>query len=124
MFFLLFWQGIDYRSCDMGLRVKPARTGDAVVFWNMNPNATFDRVRPLNSPEFPAKQRKCTASGANGTGLCRSRPAARAARGLPGEEGDEVGYDSVDPGQELRQNRLTRRRASCPPRTALLPCLE
>lgn len=28
----------------MGLRVKPARTGDAVVFWNMNPNGTFDKA--------------------------------------------------------------------------------
>lgn len=37
-------QGIDYRSCDKGLRVKPIRAGDAVIFYNMHPNATFDKA--------------------------------------------------------------------------------
>lgn len=42
-------QGIDYRSCEMGLKFKPAQTGDAVVFWNMHPNGTFDKARSTAS---------------------------------------------------------------------------
>ena len=34
--------GIDYKSCDGGLHVQP-RAGDALLFWNVHPNATFDK---------------------------------------------------------------------------------
>eukprot|EP01024_Parvocaulis_polyphysoides_P024643 TRINITY_DN2252_c0_g2_i1.p1 TRINITY_DN2252_c0_g2~~TRINITY_DN2252_c0_g2_i1.p1 ORF type:complete len:324 (-),score=54.98 TRINITY_DN2252_c0_g2_i1:443-1414(-) len=34
--------GIDYEKCDSGLKYKP-RKGDAVLFWSMHPNGTFDR---------------------------------------------------------------------------------
>ena len=34
--------GIDYKSCNGGLHVKP-RAGDALLFWNVHPNATFDK---------------------------------------------------------------------------------
>ena len=34
--------GIDYTSCEVGLKVKP-RKGDALLFWSVHPNNTFDR---------------------------------------------------------------------------------
>jgi len=34
---------INYRSCESGLRVKPLRTGDALLFHNIYPNQTFDK---------------------------------------------------------------------------------
>ncbi|KAL3140676.1 hypothetical protein ABBQ32_005240 [Trebouxia sp. C0010 RCD-2024] len=33
---------IDYSSCSQGLRYKP-RTGDALLFWSIHPNGTFDK---------------------------------------------------------------------------------
>lgn len=33
---------IDYRKCDMGLKYQP-RAGDAVLFYSMHPNGTFDK---------------------------------------------------------------------------------
>ena len=38
-------QGIDYKSCAQGLKVKPMRTGDALLFYSIHPNTTFDKVR-------------------------------------------------------------------------------
>ena len=35
-------KNIDYKSCDGGLLVRP-RAGDALLFWNVFPNATFDK---------------------------------------------------------------------------------
>ena len=35
-------KNIDYKSCDGGLRVRP-RAGDALLFWNVHPNRTFDK---------------------------------------------------------------------------------
>ena len=35
-------RNIDYKSCDHGLHVKP-RAGDALLFYNIHPNATFDK---------------------------------------------------------------------------------
>jgi len=35
-------RGIDYTSCEVGLKVKP-RKGDALLFWSVHPNNTFDR---------------------------------------------------------------------------------
>lgn len=34
--------GLNYKSCDQGLRYKP-RQGDALLFWSMHPNGTFDK---------------------------------------------------------------------------------
>ena len=39
-------RNIDYRSCALGLKVKPMRTGDALLFYSIHPNATFDKVSP------------------------------------------------------------------------------
>ena len=36
-------RGIDYAKCDIGLKVKP-RKGDALLFWSVYPNMTFDRA--------------------------------------------------------------------------------
>lgn len=33
---------IDYKTCEGGLRVAP-RAGDALLFWNVHPNATLDK---------------------------------------------------------------------------------
>ena len=38
-------RNIDYRSCAQGLKVKPMRTGDALLFYSIHPNTTFDKVR-------------------------------------------------------------------------------
>ena len=35
-------KNIDYASCEGGLRVRP-RAGDALLFWNVHPNRTFDK---------------------------------------------------------------------------------
>eukprot|EP00884_Botryococcus_braunii_P006138 jgi/Botrbrau1/15525/Bobra.0123s0001.1 len=35
-------RNIDYRSCDQGYKYKP-RLGDAVLFYSMHPNGTFDK---------------------------------------------------------------------------------
>lgn len=35
-------RGIDFTSCEAGLKVKP-RKGDALLFWSVHPNNTFDR---------------------------------------------------------------------------------
>lgn len=35
--------GIDYRACDKGLRLKPMKTGDALMFYNVHPNMSFDK---------------------------------------------------------------------------------
>jgi len=35
--------GIDYKACNTGLAVKPLRTGDALAFYNVHPNQTFDK---------------------------------------------------------------------------------
>ena len=35
-------KNIDYKSCDYGLLVHP-RAGDALLFWNVHPNTTFDK---------------------------------------------------------------------------------
>lgn len=48
-------RNIDYRSCDMGLKVKPMRVGDALFFYSMHPNATFDKARRRR----PALRRMC-----------------------------------------------------------------
>jgi prolyl 4-hydroxylase len=33
---------INYKSCDMGLKYKP-KAGDALLFWSIHPNGTFDK---------------------------------------------------------------------------------
>ncbi|KAK9812646.1 hypothetical protein WJX72_001216 [[Myrmecia] bisecta] len=35
-------QNINYKSCSEGLKYKP-RAGDALLFWSLHPNGTFDR---------------------------------------------------------------------------------
>ncbi len=37
-------RGIDYKSCAQGLKVKPMKTGDALMFYSIHPNASFDKV--------------------------------------------------------------------------------
>lgn len=36
-------RNIDYKACDTGLAVKPARTGDALLFWSIQPGGGFDK---------------------------------------------------------------------------------
>ena len=36
-------RSVDYKSCDVGLKVKPGR-GDALLFHNVHPNGTFDKA--------------------------------------------------------------------------------
>jgi len=50
MLWLWLWQnyqnmnsGFDYKEC-IGLKVKP-RLGDALLFYSMHPNGTFDKVK-------------------------------------------------------------------------------
>jgi hypothetical protein len=38
-------RNIDYKSCALGLKVKPMRTGDALLFYSIHPNSTFDKAR-------------------------------------------------------------------------------
>lgn len=35
-------EGIDYKACDKGIKVKP-RAGDALLFWSMHPDHSLDR---------------------------------------------------------------------------------
>lgn len=35
--------GIDYKSCAEGLKVKPLKAGDALLFYSVNPEGTFDK---------------------------------------------------------------------------------
>jgi len=35
--------GIDYRSCAQGLKVKPLKAGDALLFYSVSPEGTFDK---------------------------------------------------------------------------------
>ncbi len=37
-------RNIDYKSCELGLKVKPHKAGDALLFYSIHPNATFDKV--------------------------------------------------------------------------------
>ena len=63
-------RGIDYKSCAQGLKVKPLRTGDALLFYSVQPSAAFDKAR----------------RGSSCTRLALTPPPARAARRLPGGE--------------------------------------
>jgi prolyl 4-hydroxylase len=52
-------RGIDYRSCAQGLKVKPMRVGDALLFYSMHPNATFDKARHAPQVACRALRRTC-----------------------------------------------------------------
>ena len=53
-------QTINYDSCDIGLKVKPSK-GDALMFWNLHPNRTFDKFALHGG--CPVKQaRRCFSS--------------------------------------------------------------
>ena len=38
-------RNIDYKSCAQGLKVKPHKAGDALLFYSIHPNSTFDKAR-------------------------------------------------------------------------------
>ena len=38
-------RNIDYKSCAQGLKVKPHKAGDALLFYSIHPNTTFDKAR-------------------------------------------------------------------------------
>ncbi len=38
-------RNIDYKSCAQGLKVKPMKAGDALLFYSIHPNSTFDKAR-------------------------------------------------------------------------------
>ncbi len=45
-------RNIDYKSCELGLKVKPMKAGDALLFYNIHPNSTFDKARGRGAAQW------------------------------------------------------------------------